>query len=180
MAKQLMNYAPRFQAGKVREIQLGVSDWFVLSTWSITRTFLAGSWEDTWSHECWEIFPHRASLNKFKSLIKTHGRCDYLNRTRSVTFERTLCEKLYTDVFWRVFIAYSLARVASVSVCFRSKERQREKWASKRGGRGRALVPYSTNINHKGLQRTANEYVCVIKWRRVKLGNNFTRVLSKS
>ena len=136
MAKQLMNYAPRFQAGKVREIQLGVSDWFLLSTWSITRTFLAGSWEDTWSHECWEIFPHRASLNKLKSLIKTHGRCDYLNRTRNVTFERTLCEKSYTDVFWRVFIAYSLARVPSVSVCFRSKERQREKWGEYKRGEG--------------------------------------------
>ena len=24
------------------------------------------------------------------------------------------------------------------------------------------------------------QFVCVIKWRRVKLGNNFTRVLSKS
>ena len=69
-----------------------------------------------------------ASSNKLKSPIKTRGRCDYLNGTRNVTFERTLREKLYTDVFWRALFAYSLARVASVSVCFRSKERQREKW----------------------------------------------------
>ena len=83
-----------------------------------------------------EIFPHRASSNKLKSPIKTRGRCDYLNGTRNVTFERTLCEKLYTDVFWRVFIAYSLARVPSVSVCFRSKERQREKWGEYKRGEG--------------------------------------------
>ena len=70
-----------------------------------------------------------SSSGKFKQAqVSDKDPRQVLNRKRNVTFERTLCEKLYTDVFWRVFIAYSLARVASVSVCFRSKERQREKW----------------------------------------------------